>query len=554
MTSTGMLIWGSYLSRRRQFTDKWKVGTFISLSVRFGKWIQFDYPSIPEREFRTDHLEFQVPRPMYPQIWVTTHTFIFGKGDVVSRRRVRIEHKWHRHERWWTCSLQKMPKLPKVKKPPASIRVRKIKARPSGRKQLISGRKSNPPKLRPNPLVKNSTRISAFEDFVSGSGQTPYSQSSVSFESYRRSFSSIATPNFRVKNKIGQLPVNPYSLDLTETDDGQAYRGWDKSPDFNHSWNTTSTKFPGFLVSPPEHNALAYDKAVKRLIDAAESDIAGNIAQDFAQFGQTTRMIAQTCHRLTGAIRNVKRGRLDAALSYLTHGKSSPSRQGASATVHSKGIAENWLELQYGWKPLLMDVDGAMRSLANYISLETPLREIRSSAKARTRTVDPYWSTVNGKTLSLGYVINSQETKCKLGCRYTVEDSQRAFFQQLGFTNPINLAWEILPYSFVIDWFLPIGPYLSAMTAWEGLKFLDGFRVMNTLASTEAEFSYAGNIYNFANGRVDRGDGSYSRKRRLVNRVKLIALPTLDMPILKNPFSTRHVENALALMRTAFRH
>jgi hypothetical protein len=33
---------------------------------------------------------------------------------------------------------------------------------------------------------------------------------------------------------------------------------------------------------------------------------------------------------------------------------------------------------------------------------------------------------------------------------------------QLGLLNPENVAWELLPWSFVIDWFIPIGQYLDA--------------------------------------------------------------------------------------------
>lgn len=45
--------------------------------------------------------------------------------------------------------------------------------------------------------------------------------------------------------------------------------------------------------------------------------------------------------------------------------------------------------------------------------------------------------------------------------------------QQLGFANPVGLAWELIPYSFVVDWALNIGSYLDLQTSLWGLKVLD---------------------------------------------------------------------------------
>jgi hypothetical protein len=45
---------------------------------------------------------------------------------------------------------------------------------------------------------------------------------------------------------------------------------------------------------------------------------------------------------------------------------------------------------------------------------------------------------------------------------------------QLGLLNPASLVWELVPWSFVVDWFCPIGPVLNAMTAPAGLTFVTG--------------------------------------------------------------------------------
>lgn len=37
----------------------------------------------------------------------------------------------------------------------------------------------------------------------------------------------------------------------------------------------------------------------------------------------------------------------------------------------------------------------------------------------------------------------------------------RAYLQILGFNNPLRTIWELTPFSFVIDWFIPIGDFLE---------------------------------------------------------------------------------------------
>lgn len=46
---------------------------------------------------------------------------------------------------------------------------------------------------------------------------------------------------------------------------------------------------------------------------------------------------------------------------------------------------------------------------------------------------------------------------------------------QLGLLDPVSLAWNLLPMSFVFDWFIPVGTFLDGFTATEGLTYQDGY-------------------------------------------------------------------------------
>jgi hypothetical protein len=138
--------------------------------------------------------------------------------------------------------------------------------------------------------------------------------------------------------------------------------------------------------------------------------------------------------------------------------------------------------------------------------------------------------------------------------KYGIESPLTVFLAQSGFTNPVNLAWEILPYSFVIDWLLPIGPYLETLSAWHGTAFAGGFKTQFTRQNINASIYYEKvpdppNPNNYTRS----GRGEYDREWIVHDRGKLLVAPSLNFPTFKNPFSVKHALNALALLRVAFR-
>lgn len=64
---------------------------------------------------------------------------------------------------------------------------------------------------------------------------------------------------------------------------------------------------------------------------------------------------------------------------------------------------------------------------------------------------------------------------CEVKIVYKVENRTLASLNSLGLVNPLSLAWELLPMSFVVDWFIPIGGFLRQLTAPLGLEFTYGY-------------------------------------------------------------------------------
>lgn len=61
-----------------------------------------------------------------------------------------------------------------------------------------------------------------------------------------------------------------------------------------------------------------------------------------------------------------------------------------------------------------------------------------------------------------------------------------------GITNPLELAWELIPYSFVIDWAFNVGNVLSGLDALIGVQLAS---VQCGFKSTQKVWTNLGNQY-----------------------------------------------------------
>lgn len=52
----------------------------------------------------------------------------------------------------------------------------------------------------------------------------------------------------------------------------------------------------------------------------------------------------------------------------------------------------------------------------------------------------------------------------RIGAEVTISNPNEYALQQLGLANPATVLWEIVPWSFMVDWVFDVGTSLSAFT------------------------------------------------------------------------------------------
>jgi len=121
-------------------------------------------------------------------------------------------------------------------------------------------------------------------------------------------------------------------------------------------------------------------------------------------------------------------------------------------------ISGRFLEMQYAWKPTIDDVFSAAQAF-----------EALSNGP-RQQTFRASHTVKGGISLDAG---NYRQSKTSLQFKraYTFEMyEEMAAYRQMGLANPLSILWERLPWSFVLDWFIPIGNYLELIGQIPSMK------------------------------------------------------------------------------------
>jgi len=128
----------------------------------------------------------------------------------------------------------------------------------------------------------------------------------------------------------------------------------------------------------------------------------------------------------------------------------------------AKAFGNNFLKFHFGWEPLVNDIGAAVSTLQN------PYPSKRISGKGSVE-VAPFKTGATNPSERFTQ-IDTYSQKSKIQCTVRVTNPNLYLASQLGFVNPLAVAWELVPFSFVVDWFVNVGQFLSQVTDFAGVS------------------------------------------------------------------------------------
>lgn len=303
----------------------------------------------------------------------------------------------------------------------------------------------------------------------------------------------------------------------------------------------TGVNSPGVLdvVGLPGQLSWLVDKARTNMYNALKGQ-KFNAGVAFAERKETAELFSNNC---TSIAKQVRAFRSSNPKDWAQVVKNGGSHQW-------KNIPSRWLELQYGWNPLMSDIFGACDALSKKERNPDSYRvSVTGRSKSTQTNVIGHVNTQASSNMWFNVVQEDRhEFKCK--CWFVLDNPVLASFSSLGLTNPLEIIWERVPYSFVVDWFVPVGNWISSLDADFGWRFLIGIEsyFVRTKAIGEPGETNDDPAIEFVNLSTPRRWEGYSFQRSILS-----GPPAVGLPHFKNPFSAHHVANALSLLLNAFR-
>lgn len=325
------------------------------------------------------------------------------------------------------------------------------------------------------------------------------------------------TANWSNQWSRGNVVYNgPISVDLTDSGDWSKFIAsrLDMSP----------------LV---RYNELARNNTAIRL---KIKDAKFNLSIFAAEFKKTVGTLAGATKDLIGIYRNVKRGNFKGAIKHFRPADLKGNRKGKFS---SKDPASRWLELQYGWGPIINDIAGSYEYITENID-----KLMTYSVSANFKEDVPKHNILTGWN---GDVLDAEGSRgFRTKIHYLIDLPALREASRLGLLNPLQVGWDLIPFSFVVDWFVPVANMLEALDATVGTRFISGTRTswcdINLTGKSRSEYFSFNEAY-----------GEYpilpvTGKIYSIQRSVLYDYP-LVLPYYKNPFSVSHFATALSLVR-----
>lgn len=248
---------------------------------------------------------------------------------------------------------------------------------------------------------------------------------------------------------------------------------------------------------------------------------------------ESLTMMTSSLMKLSNSARALRRGDFGGFVRNLNELPRSARR--ASARKFNQGdLSGSFLAAHLGWEPLIEDIYNA----SNSVSPEEKSHRITARKLGPKRTVSV--GTSGNPPVSARNIQSDQKTQVRLILDVTRPPS---FVQRFGLDNPFLIAWELVPLSFVADYFLPIGSVIDNLGFISGIWGQKGWRKSYSYIEYKTwvnSGTILGNYY-----------GSLYRNRKEITEwyIKKDATRTVWTPSFADPFRSISTKLPASMMK-----
>nr|URG16529.1 MAG: maturation protein [Leviviridae sp.] len=226
----------------------------------------------------------------------------------------------------------------------------------------------------------------------------------------------------------------------------------------------------------------------------------------------------------------------------------------ARALTVQEFIASNWLAYRYAVRPLVGDIQDAIAAVK---SIQERAPERRTARGTSSSSGSMSSTTVLGASGGQEFTYSSTtHTNIKVRAGVLYEHTRDPDTFGVAYHDLPVAIWEAVRFSFVIDWFANIGPWIEAITPKVGVNVLTSWTTVETSQRTEG-FSYwsKGGTEGVYGPRIIGANASTSENLSTESKTRSPGI-TVGLTFKPQPFSgslgTKRILDSLALASALF--
>jgi hypothetical protein len=305
----------------------------------------------------------------------------------------------------------------------------------------------------------------------------------------------------------------------------------------------TSYNVPSAIANRAIAENLANQAKVEVISKARNQKI--DLSESLVDIDKSVMMIVKRMAQVLKAWEEARRGNWPGAFTALGL---NPRRRRSAGDVFDV-LANGWLEIQYGWLPLLSDIWNGVQFVNEGLQLPSTVYTVTRRVSGRLPHIQFMAEAPTGWS---DYSITS-DYRHDVEVKHTmrISNANLAYLAGIGLDNPAYLAWVGTPFSFVVDWMVPIGPWLQSLTTPLGLEYVTGYISRRTSGSIEVLLK---RFYGSSSSRPVVYEDTPSRV--VFSGVELLREPftgfPVTLPYVRFPFSNpKRIISTIALLNQA---
>lgn len=215
-----------------------------------------------------------------------------------------------------------------------------------------------------------------------------------------------------------------------------------------------------WISTPTASSSNAYNEAWSQFDEQVRGQIGW--ATTIVQYRQTYDSLVKNVTDLYHVFRDIKQLRFDRLYRRF--------RPPKGFKMKGKSFADRVLEWRFGWQPLWDDIHKSAEALGRDFDDRKVVGKSRSTwRETATYTLSgTYAKVVETRTATVNQAY-------RLSAKVRITNPNSLLFDSLGFANPALVAYEIVPWSFVANYFFSLEEYIRGLSPYMGVTLIDPY-------------------------------------------------------------------------------